>query len=240
MTLNCSTVQTKGFNKLVVDIAFDPGTNTLTTAAKSRLTTLGGDLPNAPAGATIPADDVTAKVPGADDAARQARFTAVRDALTATGHVAGRREVRGRGDRRRRRVRSATARSRPPPRTRWATCSGSTTSTPAPTSTRPGKKTEHTDFAEKAGFKGAQHARSDSIMSSGTNVSPHHYVTFLDALKIVCGMHEWEYGTARSSSTRRRSATSRSAARAAPRRRPRRTPALPEPTHPDGSCSSGC
>ena len=36
-------------------------------------------MPNPPAGATFPANDVTAKVPGADDAARQARYNAVRE-----------------------------------------------------------------------------------------------------------------------------------------------------------------
>ena len=29
------------------------------------------------------------------------------------------------------------------------------------------------------------------------NVRPHHYVTFLDALKAVTGMDEWEYGKPR-------------------------------------------
>src|SRR5918994_360792 len=77
LTLNSSTVGPKNFNLLVWDIGFDPGTTNLTAAAKATLTKLGGEMPDAPAGATIPANDVTAKVPGADDAARQARFTAV-------------------------------------------------------------------------------------------------------------------------------------------------------------------
>jgi hypothetical protein len=144
LTLNSSTVRPKGFNLLLWDIGFDPGTNNLTTDAKTTLTTLGGEVPNAPADATVPASDLTAKVPGADDAARQARFTAVRDALTAAGVSSGRVKFE----------------------------------------------------AAKAGFKGVQHARSDGIMGSGTNVRPHHYVTFLDALKVVTKIDDWEYGKA--------------------------------------------
>ena len=60
-----------------------------------------------------------------------------------------------------------------------------------------GKKTEHTDFAAAAGHTGAMHAKSDSIMSGGSVVRPHHYVTFLDALKQVSGMPDWDYGAAK-------------------------------------------
>jgi len=38
------------------------------------------------------------------------------------------------------------------------------------------------------------HATSDNIMSEGKEVRPHHYVTFLDALKQVSGMPDWDYG----------------------------------------------
>ena len=34
-------------------------------------------------------------------------------------------------------------------------------------------------------------------MSGGSNVRPHHYVTFLDALKQVSGMPDWDYGAAK-------------------------------------------
>src|SRR5689334_17077770 len=61
LTLNSSTVQPKDFNLLVWDIGFAPGANTLTDAAKATLAKLGGEMPNAPAGATVPANDVTAK-----------------------------------------------------------------------------------------------------------------------------------------------------------------------------------
>jgi hypothetical protein len=57
-----------------------------------------------------------------------------------------------------------------------------------------GKKTEHTDFAAAAGETGAMHASSDSIMAGGSKVRPHHYVTFLDALKVVTDIPEWAYG----------------------------------------------
>ena len=198
MTLNSSTVQTKGFNKLVVDVAFDPGTNTLTTAAKSRLTALGGDLPNAPAGATIPADDVTAKLPGADDAARQARFNAVRDTLTAAGMNAGRVKFENAGTGDGGRVQVGDGKVQTASAHEMGHMFGLDDEyTSSNAKYGAGMKTEHTDFAEKAGFKGAQHARSDSIMSGGTNVKAQHYVTFLDALKMVSGMQEWEYGPKR-------------------------------------------
>ena len=66
-----------------------------------------------------------------------------------------------------------------------------------------GKKTEHTDFAAAAGHTGAMHAKSDSIMSEGSVVRPHHYVTFLDALKQVSGMPDWDYGADAGRSSRR-------------------------------------
>ncbi len=197
MNLNSSTVRPKSFNLLVWDIGFDPGTTNLTAAAKATLATLGGEMPDAPAGATIPANDVTAKVPGADDAERQTRYTAVRDALTATGMSAGRVkfEAAGTGDGGQvmvgdGKVQNASAHE-------MGHMFGLDDEYTGGGKYAPGNKTEHTDFADKAGFSGAQHARSDSIMGSGTNVRPHHYVTFLDALKVVSGMDEWEYGKAR-------------------------------------------
>src|SRR4051794_13927995 len=199
MTLNSSTVQTKGFNKLVVDVAFDPGTNNLTTAATTRLTALGGDLPNAPAGATIAPDDVTAKLPGADDAARQARFNAVRDTLTGAGVNAGRVkfENAGTGDGGRVQVGDGNVQTASAHEMGHMFGLDDEYTSSSNAKYGAGMKTEHTDFAEKAGFKGAQHARSDSIMSGGTNVKAQHYVTFLDALKMVSGMPEWEYGPTR-------------------------------------------
>jgi hypothetical protein len=196
LTLNSSTVQPKDFNLLVWDIGFDPGANTLTTAAKDTLTKLGGETPNAPAGATIPANDLTLKISGADDAARQARFAAARDALVAAGVDAARIkfEAAGTGDAGSvvigdGKVQTASAHEMGHMFGLDDEYTGGTYA--------PGSKTEHTDFADKAGFKGAQHTRSDSIMGSGTNVRPHHYVTFLDALKVVSGMDEWEYGKPR-------------------------------------------
>jgi hypothetical protein len=197
LTMNSSGTQTKAFNKLVRDIGFDPGTNTLTTAAKAELTKLGGEMPNAPADATIAADDVTAKVPGADDAARQARFTAVRDALTATGMSPGRVKFEAAGTGDGGTVMVGDGRNRSSAAHEMGHMFGLDDEYPGTGKYAAGQKTEHTDFVDKAGFKGAQHARSDSIMSSGANVRPHHYATFLDALKIVSGMNEWEYGKPR-------------------------------------------
>ena len=103
----------------------------------------------------------------------------------------------------------------------------------------PGNKTEHTDFADKAGFSGAQHARSDSIMGSGTNVRPHHYVTFLDALKVVTGMDEWEYGkAARRVGSREDGRLPARRARGHRTEHSARHPPCLSPTHPAASCSS--
>jgi hypothetical protein len=197
LTMNSSSVQVKAFNKLVHDIGFDPGTNNLTTAAKADLTKLGGEMPNAPAGATIAADDVTAKVPGADDAARQARFTAVRDVLTAAGMAPGRVRFASAGTGDGGTVVVGDGQNRTSAEHEMGHMFGLDDEYPGADKYAPGNKTEHTDFVDKAGFKGAQHARSDSIMSSGANVRPQHYATFFDALKIVSGMTEWEYGKPR-------------------------------------------
>jgi hypothetical protein len=196
LTLNSSTVRPKGFNLLLWDIGFDPGTNNLTTDAKTTLTTLGGEVPNAPADATVPASDLTAKVPGADDAARQARFTAVRDALTAAGVSSGRVKFEAAGTGDGGQVMIGDGKVQTTAAHEMGHMFGLDDEYTGGGKYAPGKKTEHTDFAAKAGFKGVQHARSDGIMGSGTNVRPHHYVTFLDALKVVTKIDDWEYGKA--------------------------------------------
>ena len=58
----------------------------------------------------------------------------------------------------------------------------------------PGKSTEHTKLAASEGMAGAMHAKSDSIMSEGAKVRPQHYTTFLDALKFISGVNEWDIG----------------------------------------------
>jgi hypothetical protein len=154
-------------------------------------------LPNAPAGATIAADDVTVTVAGAFEAQRHERFTAVRDALTAAGVAAGRVRFREGGTGDTGRVVVGDGQVQTSAAHEMGHMFGLDDEYPGPGKYGAGKKTEHTDFAAKAGFTGAQHARSDSIMSGGVNVRPHHYVTFLDALKVVTGMEEWEVGAAR-------------------------------------------
>jgi hypothetical protein len=196
LTMNSSIVRPKDFNRLVYDIGFDPGTNDLTADAKATLATLGGEMPDAPAGATIPASDVTAKVPGADDATRTTRFNAVRDALTATGMSAGRVKFQAAGAGDGGQVVVGDGRVQTAAAHEMGHMFGLDDEYTGDDKYAPGMKTEHTDFADDAGFSGAQHARSDSIMGSGMNVRPHHYVTFLDALKVVTGMDDWEYGKA--------------------------------------------
>ncbi len=197
LTVNSSSVRPKSATLLNRDIGFEAGTSTLTAAAKATLAKLGGDMPNPPAGATVPASDVTAKLQGADDAARQARFTAVRDALVAAGMSAGRVKFQAAGTGDGGVVTIGDGLAQTAVAHEMGHMFGLDDEYVGPGDYAPGKKTEHTDFAAKEGFTGAQHASSDGIMGSGRNVRAHHYVTFLDALKQVTGMDDWEYGRAR-------------------------------------------
>ena len=197
LTLNSSSVRPKSSTLLNKEIGFEPGTSTLTAAAKATLATLGAEMPDAPAGATVAASDVTAKLQGADDAARQARFAAVRAALTATGMSAGRIKFQATGTGDGGMVTVGDGLAQTAAGHEMGHMFGLDDEYPGANKYGAGKKTEHTDFAAKEGFTGVQHARSDGIMGSGRNVRPHHYVTFLDALKQVSGIDDWEYGPAR-------------------------------------------
>ena len=50
------------------------------------------------------------------------------------------------------------------------------------------------DLGPAQGLPGAVHENSDSIMSVGAAVRPQHYATFLEAIKAVTAMQEWEFG----------------------------------------------
>jgi hypothetical protein len=176
-------------------IAFEAGKAQLTAGAVKRIWNFAKNLPNAPAGATIAAAPVTVKVQGKDAADRKARFEAVVEQFKQGGPVDASRITMvedGEGDAGFITVGDGNA------QTVAAHEAGHMfglddeyTGTGA---YAPGKKTEHTDMAAAAGHTGAMHAKSDSIMSEGSVVRPHHYVTFLDALKQVSGMPDWDYG----------------------------------------------
>jgi hypothetical protein len=50
-------------------------------------------------------------------------------------------------------------------------------------------------LGQAQGLPGAVAENSDSIMAVGNVVKPQHYATFLEALKKVTAMKEWELGT---------------------------------------------
>jgi hypothetical protein len=196
MTVNSSKVEERKDDLLKAKVEFTAATNTVTATAKTRLESLAAEMPNPKADATIDAPGLTVTVKGADDAARKARFDAIKAILTGKGMAATRIAFvdGGAGDGAEVVVGTGAA------QTSVAHESGhmfglddeyigSTAAYGA------GKKTEHTDFVEKTtGLKGAMHAKSDSIMSEGRIVRPHHYATFLDALRVVSGIQEWDYG----------------------------------------------
>jgi len=197
MQITSADVEERGDDLLRRKVDFDKDKNTLTGASKKRIEALEKDMPNAPKGATIKASDVTATVQGADDAARQARFAAIckvlvdggmdrarikfADGATGDGAVL----VVGTGAKQTVAAHEAGHMFGLDDEYTGGDAYGA------------GKKTEHTDFAAKEGFTGAQHATSDAIMSGGKEVAQHHYVTFLDALRQVSGITEWAYGAPR-------------------------------------------
>jgi hypothetical protein len=180
------------------DISFQHGKGLLEPASVGTVWRLAKEMPNPKPGTTIETAGITARVQGKDEAQRNDRFCAVLDHLKQGGGVDPARvkfEDGGAGD-----------------DGKLTIGDGKTQTVVAHESGHmfglddeytgggayaPGKKTEHTDLAAAAGETGAMHAASDSIMSEGSKVRPHHYVTFLDALKVISGMPDWDYGAKR-------------------------------------------
>lgn len=197
MIVNSSKVEPRKDDLLKRTLAFDTTTDAPTAATSTALQGIAKDMPNPAADATVETPGVTLTVQGPDAATRKKRYDAAAAVLTAAGMNssriafvdggtgAGGTLVVGGGE----------------PQTSVAHESGHMfglddeyTGSGA---YGPGKPTEHTKFVEKTtGHKGAMHAKSDSIMSGGKVVHPHHYATFLDALRIVSGIEEWAFGPA--------------------------------------------
>jgi hypothetical protein len=195
MTVNSSKVEQRKDRLLEADIAFDPGTDTPTAGSKTRLRAVAKDMPNPAADASVETLGVSVKVQGPDPATRKTRFDAIAAELTGAGMAATRIAFvdDGAGNKAMLTVGSGAA------QTSVAHESGHMFGLDdeytGPSEYGPGKKTEHTKFVkETTGLTGVMHAKSDSIMSEGRIVRPQHYATFLDALRLVSGVKEWEFG----------------------------------------------
>lgn len=177
------------------NLSFQPGKGLLTPGSVGTVWRLAKEMPNAAPGSTIEAAGLTVRVQGKDARQRRDRFDAVLDHLKQGGGVDSARvkfEDGGEGE------------------GGHVTVGGGEAQTVAAHEAGhmfglddeytgagaygAGKKTEHTDIAAAAGHTGAMHATSDNIMSEGKVVRPQHYVTFLDALKQVSAMPDWDYG----------------------------------------------
>jgi hypothetical protein len=194
MTLSADGTGLRPEGLIKKKFSFETGKTKLPAKFEKGLGGFGKQMPNAPKGATAPVSDLTITVQGADPAERQARFAAVTAALK-KGGMADSRLVFADGG-----VGNETS---------LTIGNGSRQVTAVHESGHmfglddeytgkddyaPGKKTEHTDFAAKVGETGIVHGSSDNIMSMGATIRRQHYVTFLDALKVVTGMEEWGFG----------------------------------------------
>ena len=180
---------------LTVGVSFQPGKGLLTPKSVGTVWRLSKEMPNPKAGATVETAGLTVSVQGKDDQQRKDRFDAVLDHLKQGGGMDPARVKfvdGGEGDNGTITVGDGKA------QTVVAHESGHMFGLDDEYTGKgayaPGKKTEHTGMADKAGLTGTMHAKSDSIMSEGANVRPQHYITFLDALKFVSGMDEWDFG----------------------------------------------
>jgi hypothetical protein len=77
---------------------------------------------------------------------------------------------------------------------RYATTAGSGIGGTGPSVGLPSR---HDDLATQGGLGGAKAANDDGIMSWGNEVRPADYATFLEALKDVSAIEQWEFGPPR-------------------------------------------
>jgi uncharacterized RmlC-like cupin family protein len=177
------------------DVAFQPGKGLLTPASVGTVWRLAKEMPNPKAGSTIETAGLTASIQGKDDQQRKDRFDAVLDHLKQGGGVdPGRVKFEDGGEGDAGQLTVGDGKTQTVVAHESGHMFGLDDEYTGPGAYAPGKKTEHTGLAAAAGQTGAMHAKSDSIMSEGAKVRPHHYVTFLDALKVVSGIAEWDYG----------------------------------------------
>lgn len=195
MVVTSQDVEQRTDGLLEGQLEFDAGKTALPAKAKKVLQQLAKRMPNAKPGANVGVDDVRVTAFGADEEQRKARFEAIKAVLTGAGMDESRILCvhAGAGDAALVTIGDGVA------QTVAAHESGHMFGLDdeyvGKGDYAAGKKTEHTEFAQKeGGFTGIQHAASDAVMSGGAEVMPHHYITFLDALRQVTGMTDWDYG----------------------------------------------
>ena len=177
------------------DLSFQPGKGLLTPGSVGTVWRLAKQMPNAKPGSTIQVSGLTVRVQGKDDRQRRDRFDAVRDHLKlAAGFDTSRATFEDGGEGESGHITIGTGDAQTVVAHESGHMFGLDDEYTGGGPYQAGKPTEHTDLAAAAGHTGAMHATSDDIMSGGKEVRPHHYVTFLDALKQVSGMQEWGYG----------------------------------------------
>ena len=197
MTVTSVDVDPRRDDLLTRHVQFDPGSTTVPKKRAAGIKALAKEMPNAPKGSTVGVADLTVSPQGKDATERKARFDAIAKILKGAGMQSARIKflAGGIGDTTDLIIGGGAA------QTVVAHESGHMFGLDdeytGAGAYAPGKKTEHTDFAAKVGEKGVLHAKSDSIMSEGSVVRRQHYVTFLDALKVVSGIEEWTFGTAK-------------------------------------------
>lgn len=183
---------------LEAGVKFQAGKGLLTPGSVGTVWRLAKEMPNAAPGSTIDAAGLTVKVKGKDAAQRKDRFDAVVDHLKQGGNVdASRVTMVEDGEGETGSIVVGDGKAQTVAAHEAGHMFGLDDEYTGDGAYAPGKKTEHTDFAAGSGHTGAMHAKSDSIMSEGSKIRPHHYVTFLDALKQVSGMPDWDFGAAK-------------------------------------------
>ena len=197
-------VDPRGDDLLERRIGFVQGTTVLDPNVLKNLKALAKEMPNLPKGANVTASDITVKATGADAAERKARYDAIVKALTDAGMQADRIKFVDAGV-----ASTVVIGGKTYDRLQLQIGDGKKQVVAAHESGHlfglddeyigsgayaPGKVTEHEPLAKKENMVGVMHAKSDSIMSEGSVVREQHYLTFLDALKVVTNMEQWGFG----------------------------------------------